>query len=181
MTTQSKIDISIRPLTAEDAPAFRALRRLALTESPDAFTATLEEEDALSDAEMAERAAPRFPSVVLGLFAGEQLVGMAGYIANDRPKTRHKAVMVGVYVAPAWRTAKLGRRLVAAVIDHAAAQRVILMCTVRADNLPARKLYHKLGFVPFGLERNAMQIDGRFVDDELLALDLRDGRPDTMA
>jgi ribosomal protein S18 acetylase RimI-like enzyme len=167
----------IRPLAANDAAAFRTLRITALRESPDAFTASIEEEAALSDDEMAARAVPEAPGVFLGAFAGGELVGMAGYIANARPKTRHKGVMVAVYVAPQWRAEKLGRRLVEAVIGHArSVGATLLHCTVRADNVPARRLYLSLGFVPYGLERDAVLVDGRYVDDELLALDLRNGR-----
>lgn len=100
---------------------------------------------------------------------------MAGYVANNRPKTRHKALMVAVYVALDWRAEKLGLRIVRAIIEHAAAEHTILSCAVRFDNAPARKLYHRLGFVPYGLEKDAVCIDGRYFDDELLALDLRDG------
>ncbi|MBX3579199.1 MAG: GNAT family N-acetyltransferase [Rhizobiaceae bacterium] len=174
MTDRSRIDI--RPLTRSDAPAFRALRIAGLTESPGAFTASIEEEEAVSDADMAARAEPAAPSVFFGAFDDGRLVGMAGYIANDRPKTRHKGVMVAVYVAPEWRATKIGRRLVDAVVDHAAALGAILLCTVRADNTPARTLYLRLGFVPYGLERNAIRIGDAFHDDELLALDLRSGR-----
>lgn len=168
--------IVIRPLTAADAAAFRALRIMGLRESPDAFTASIEEEVAFSDAEMAAQAVPEAPGVFLGAFAGKELTGMAGYIANARPKTRHKGVMVAVYVAPDWRAAKVGRRLVEAIIGHArSVGATLLHCTVRADNVPARRLYLSLGFVSYGLERYAIFADGRFFDDELLALDLRSG------
>lgn len=167
--------ITIRPLTAADVAAYRALRIAALQQAPDAFTASVEEEQRMSDAEMLARAVPDWPSLSLGAFAESDMVGMAGYVANSRPKTRHKGVMVAVYVAPAWRAAKVGHRIVRAIIDHAAAQRAILTCAVRYDNAPARNLYHRLGFVPYGIEKNAICIDGRYFDDELLALDLRDG------
>lgn len=166
----------IRPLTANDAAVFRTLRIMALRESPDVFTASIEEEEAFSEDEMAARAVPEAPGVFLGAFAGGELVGMAGYIANSRPKTRHKGVMVAVYVAPQWRAEKLGHQLVEAVIGHArSVGATLLHCTVRADNVPARRLYLSLGFVPYGLERDAIFADGRFFDDELLALDLRNG------
>lgn len=165
--------IILRPLTADDVAAFRALRLAALTTSPDAFTASPEEEQALTDTEMAARAVPEPPSIFLGAFANGDLVGIAGYIANKRPKTRHNAIMVAVYVTPEWRSAKVGKKLVQAVIDHGAAQRVILRCAVRADNTAARRLYHELGFVPYGMERAAILINGIYHDDELLALDLR--------
>ena len=166
-------EIVIRPLAATNAGQYRALRLKALCESPQSFSASFAEEEALSDEEMVRRAVPDAPSVAFGAFAGERLVGMATYIQNAREKTRHKGTMVAVYVAPDWRAAKLGRKLVEKVIAHAQALDVILQCTVTAENVAARRLYHSLGFIPYGLERDALCVDGRFLDEELLVLDLR--------
>jgi ribosomal protein S18 acetylase RimI-like enzyme len=166
-------DIVIRPLAEADADLYRALRLEVLRDSPDSFSASIAEEEAISDEEMVRRAAPDAPSVTFGAFAGERLVGMATYIQNTREKTRHKGAMVAVYVAPDWRAAKLGRKLVERVIAHAQALGVMLQCTVTAENVAARRLYHSLGFLPYGLERHALCVDGRFLDEELLVLDLR--------
>ncbi|WP_394888125.1 GNAT family N-acetyltransferase [Mesorhizobium sp. AaZ16] len=166
-------DIVIRPLAEADADLYRALRLEALRDSPDSFSASIAEEEAISDEEMVRRAAPDAPSVTFGAFAGERLVGMATYIQNTREKTLHKGAMVAVYVAPDWRAAKLGRKLVERVIAHAEALGVMLRCTVTAENVAARRLYHSLGFLPYGLERDALCVDGRFLDEELLVLDLR--------
>lgn len=165
--------IDIRPLRIVDLAAYRALRLEALTDHPDAFSADLSEEAAMDDEAMAARMVPPPPGVTFGAFASDRLAGMASYVANARPKLRHKAVMVAVFVAPAARGAGLGRRLVEQVIDHGRAQRVILQCTVAAHNTGARDLYHRLGFHPYGLERDALCVNGRFFDEELLALDLR--------
>jgi ribosomal protein S18 acetylase RimI-like enzyme len=166
-------DIVVRPLTETDAGLYRALRLEALRDSPQSFGASIAEEEALSDEEMVRRAAPDAPSVTFGAFAGERLVGTATYIQNTREKTRHKGTMVAVYVAPDWRAAKLGRKLIEEIIAHARALGVMLQCTVTAENAAARRLYHSLGFLPYGLERDALCVDGRFLDEELLVLDLR--------
>jgi ribosomal protein S18 acetylase RimI-like enzyme len=169
----SASDIIVRPLTETDAGQYRSLRLEALGDSPQSFSASIAEEEALSDEEMIRRAAPAAPSVTFGAFAGEKLVGMGTYIQNAREKTRHKGMMVAVYVAPDWRAAKLGRALVERVIAHAGELGVMLQCTVTAENISARRLYHSLGFLPYGLERDALCVDGRFLDEELLVLDLR--------
>jgi ribosomal protein S18 acetylase RimI-like enzyme len=166
-------DIVVRPLTDTDAGQYRSLRLEALRDSPQSFSASIAEEEALSDEEMIRRAVPEAPSVTFGAFAGERLVGVATYIQNTREKTRHKGAMVAVYVAPDWRAAKLGRALVERIIAHAGELGVMLQCTVTAENVSARRLYHSLGFLPYGLERAALCVDGRFLDEELLALDLR--------
>ena len=42
--------------------------------------------------------------------------------------------------------------------------------TVRADNLNAKALYEKLGFVHEGLRRRAMRVDGAYFDSNAMAL-----------
>ena len=166
-------DNVIRPLVEADARQYRALRLEALRDSPESFSASIADEEALSDEEMAKRAVPDAPSVTFGAFAGEKLVGTATYIQNNREKTRHKGTMVAVYVSPDWRAARLGRKLIERIIAHAQALGVMLQCTVTAENVAARRLYHSLGFQPYGLERDALCVDGRFHDEELLVQDLR--------
>lgn len=166
---------SIRPLRAEDLAAYRTLRLSALETTPEAFAATLDEERALDDAAMMERVTPPAPGLSLGGFAGDELVAMAAYVPNLRASMRHKAMMVAVYAAPAHRGTGLGRRIVEAIIDHGRRERVVLHCTVAMGNEKARRLYRTLGFTPYGVEPAAIFRDGRYTDDELLALDLRGG------
>ncbi|WP_315926493.1 GNAT family N-acetyltransferase [Mesorhizobium sp. SP-1A] len=168
--------IPIRPLTIADAVAYRRLRLAALIDSPEAFSSSPQDEEHLSDAEIAARAAPAPPGIVFGAFMGGELSGMAVYLPDTRLKTRHKGTMVGVYVAPALRGTGTGRRLVEHVVRHAATQGVILQCVVAVGNEAARRLYRSLGFQPYGLERDAVFVNGRYFDDELLALDLRHGQ-----
>lgn len=167
--------LAVRPLTAGDVAAYRALRLTALRTNADAFTSSPEDEAGFSDAEILARAAPEPPGVTFGAFAGPELVGMAGYVPDRRAKTRHKAAMVGVFLRPDWRGQGNGRRLAEAVVAHARRQRVILRCTVRVGNARARRLYRSLGFIPYGVEPGGICLDGEFFDDELLALDLRAG------
>nr|WP_280819009.1 GNAT family N-acetyltransferase [Tianweitania sediminis] len=167
----------IRPLTAADAAAYRAIRMEALHDTPEAFSASPEDEADLSDADMALRCEPAVPGVTIGAFSGATLIGTACYLPERRAKTRHKATMVAVYLKPAWRKTGVGRAMVEAIIAHARKERVILLCNATMHNLPARRLYHALGFVPYGVERDALIINGQSYDEELLMLDLRQDQP----
>ena len=42
-----------------------------------------------------------------------------------------------------------------------------------SDNEPARRLYERLGFVEYGVEKSSLKQDGRYYDEILMALDLR--------
>ena len=64
---------------------------------------------------------------------------------------------------------ELGRRLVEAVIEYGQTRVEILQLTVVSSNEPARQLYRKLGFVEYGIEKNALKADGCYWDDVLMA------------
>lgn len=162
----------IRPLTEADATAYRSLRLQALRDHPEAFGASYEDEVARS-LEMTARRLDGGPlNRVFGAFAGDDLVGTAGFIVPDRSlKSCHKGLLVGVHVAPAHRGHGLGRALVTAVIDHARAHVVLLQAGVGVANTPALRLYESLGFRHYGREDKALRVDGVFIDEALIVLD----------
>ena len=76
-------------------------------------------------------------------------------------------------VAPASATA-----LVSAVIEHARARVEQLHAAVVVTADPARALYRKLGFQPYGLEPRALKVGDQVFDQELLVLRLDGAEPD---
>jgi RimJ/RimL family protein N-acetyltransferase len=170
-------NITIRALCAPDVEAYRELRLTALAMSPEAFGSSYEEEARLSMDSFRAHVVSDGPNVIFGAFTGSQLVGMAGFVANERLKKRHKGTLWGVFVMPEWRRRGLGDRLVGRVVEHATGHVLILQASVVTTNQIARQTYVRLGFVPYGTERQALLIDGTFFDEELLALDLRKDRP----
>jgi len=168
MTTPS----TIRLLGPADAADYRPLRLQALRDHPEAFGASHEDEAARSLDMTARRLDGGPLNCVFGAFAGENLIGTAGFIVPDRsPKSRHKGLLVGVHVAPAHRGHGLGRALVTAVIDHARAHVVLLQAGVGVANTPALRLYESLGFRHYGREDKALRVDGVFIDEALIVLD----------
>jgi ribosomal protein S18 acetylase RimI-like enzyme len=167
----------IRILGAEDAAAYQALRLHGLRESPAAFGSTYEGEVDTPLAEIAARLArgAAGENVVFGAWdEGGQLVGVAGLGRGTSLKTRHRAGVWGMYVAPEARGGGVGRALLAALIAHARSldgvERLVL--GVEAGNEPARALYRSFGFVTYGLEPQAYLLDGEYWDSELMTLRL---------
>ncbi len=170
---------AIRLLAPGDADAWFALRMRALRDHPTAFLADEEDEARKGVAFVRERLAdPPAQSFVLGAWAGARLAGNAGVFRYGGRKTRHNAVLWGVYVAPEHRRVSLGRRLVTEAIAAARAMPGVerLCLSVDAQNEAARALYRSLGFVTWGVEPDAFRAAGRSVAEEHMALTLAPGQ-----
>jgi ribosomal protein S18 acetylase RimI-like enzyme len=77
-----------------------------------------------------------------------------------------------MYVRPDARKTGIGRRLVEAIVDLARQRVELVQLTVVRDNEQARRLYASLGFLEYGVEKNALKQDGRYYDEVLMAKDL---------
>jgi RimJ/RimL family protein N-acetyltransferase len=163
-----KPSYQIRRLDADDASAVRQLRLAALEACPTAFLASLADESRLTVADFAERLAA--PDAIFGACADEALIGMAGFAVKKALKARHKGVVWGVYAHPTWRGQGVAEALMRAVIDYARGQVEVVQLAVVTENLVARRLYERLGFQPYGIEKRAMKVDGRYLDEEHSAL-----------
>jgi ribosomal protein S18 acetylase RimI-like enzyme len=166
-------DIAIRALSAEDAAQWRRLRLEALRTHPTAFAFSYEE---AAQQDLAGFAAsippPGGADALFGAFHGDILSGSAGVHVYPRLKQRHKGQLWGVYVDPSLRGRGVGAALVHTAVAHARTRVEVLQLSVQYDNVAARALYRKLGFVPYGIERRALRHEGKDYDDELMAMDL---------
>ena len=158
--------VTIRPLRPDEAASYREIRLEALRAHPDAFGASFEDEAARPLATFAERLTS---SVVFAAFEGDTPLGTAGFRADTGPKQAHKGMFWGMYVRPAGRGTGIARRLVEAVLDHARPRVEILRLTVAEGTVPAQKLYDSLGFTVYGVEPRALRVEGRMVNEVLMA------------
>jgi len=113
----------------------------------------------------------RSPADVLVADIGGEVVGYAG-LHNAIPLASHAHVLEigGLAVAPTTAGRGVGRLLVDAIVVEAGrrgARKVTLR--VLGHNLRARRLYTRCGFVEEGVLREEFLLDGRFVDDVLMA------------
>ena len=159
---------SIRRLQAEDAALYRPLRLRALTEDPAAYLTSPEEFAARSLADIAGQLTPSETAFTLGAlagagtFAGTQLVGMATLARAGRPKLRHRADVVAVYVAPEARGQGVAAALLGELIRQARQLPGldVLNLSVTETQLAARQLYLKLGFSFWGVQPDALRQAG---------------------
>lgn len=167
-------EIDIRPITRDEAPAWRALRLEAMRAYPSAFSADPNDWERLSlDAVASRIALPGDDDVLFGAYLDGQLMGCAGFMCEAGAKEAHKGYLWGVYVRATLQGRGLGERLTQAVIDWARPRVDLLRCSVSSENLGARALYLRLGFTVYGTEPRAIRIDGRDYDEDHLVLVFR--------
>lgn len=142
-------DTNVRPLTPDDAVAYRALRLDGIAELPAAFCTTLAAESALPLAQIAQRLHTTPHQIMFGTFDGAQLIAIAGLRREPIAVVHDKASLWGVYVAPPARGRGAGRQLVQAAIAHACAipELARVRLAVAQDNNAALTLYLGCGFV----------------------------------
>ena len=168
--------MEIRFLNSQDVVIYRELRLQALIESPTAFASSYEQESCFSLTDFAARLRPHDGSAngIFGAFVNDtnKLIGMLGFSRESRLKRVHIGSLWSMYVLPEFRRRGVGAALLDEVLSHARRLGDLrqLLLTVTTNNLAACSLYRSRGFERFGLERDALFIDGIYFDEEHLAL-----------
>ena len=159
------LPLHIARLRADHAAPYRRLMLEAYELAADAFTSTPEERAGEPKAWWIKRiAAPDGSSAAFGAFDSETLIGTVALEFSAKPKTRHKALVIGMYVTPACRGSGAGKALLAAAIAHAQTRPglLVVQLTVTQGNDAAIGLYRAAGFQTFGTEPMAILTPGGF-------------------
>jgi GNAT superfamily N-acetyltransferase len=155
----------IAPLVASDAAQYRILMLQAYELAADAFTSTASERAAEPESFWVRRIVdPSGMTAAFGAFQGDRLVGTVALEFSAKPKTRHKAMVIGMYVAPEARRTGAARGLLQAAVECARARQdlLLLTLTVTQGNVPATTLYERAGFKTFGVEPMAILTPGGY-------------------
>lgn len=147
--------MTVAVLTASHAVPYKALMLHAYEHAADAFTSTPEERAKETDEWWTTRIAhPQGLTVAFGALEEGRLVGTVALEFSAKPKTQHKALVVGMYVMPAARGQGLARILMQTAVQFCVRRGNIraVQLEVTDGNLPAVALYQSLGFVAYGVE-----------------------------
>ncbi len=151
--------MTVAVLTASDAAPYKALMLHAYEHAADAFTSTPEEREKEPDEWWIKRIAhPEGMTVAFGDFEGGSLVGTVALEFSAKPKTEHKALVVGMYVLPPARGNGSARALLQVAIQFCKERGGIraIQLEVTEGNTPAVTLYESLGFTAYGVEPMAV-------------------------
>ena len=155
----------IASLTAADAPQYRELMLEAYVQAADAFTSTAVERETEPLAWWVNRiAAPSGLGQSFGAFEGQRLQGTVALEYSAKPKTRHAALVIGMYVRPAARRLGAAAGLMQALVAEALSKPELrlLRLTVTQGNDAAIRLYEGLGFSSWGVEPQAIRTPSGF-------------------
>ena len=168
--------MNLRPLTPEDAAAFKDLRLRALREHPEAFGNTpevLEKQDLKAVASRLEASPDTY---TLGAFESNHLIGMLffGRPPPERSKTRHRAHIGGMYVASEHQGKGIGKALLLEAIRRAeeldGLEQIVLAVTV--GNERALRLYQSTGFRMYSTDEHFLKVAGGYYSIAWLRLEL---------
>ena len=115
--------------------------------------------------DMIENDHPQFVAIADG-----DVIGWCDIRRQDRATRAHCGTL-GMGILPAYRNKGMGARLMRRTLDAArefGLHRVEL--SVHADNARDIALYEKIGFVHEGRARDAVSIDGRYIDSLNMAM-----------
>lgn len=164
--------MNIRRLGVKDAQNYMKIRLKALRNNPEAFGSSFEEEKDRTVKMYGQRLESE-ESYTYGAFQNNQLIGTVTLLKEKYIKFRHRANIVGMYVAPESRGAGIGRLLLIEAINQAKSLGEIeqINLSVVTTNEPAKKLYTSLGFEVFGTEKRALKLDEKtYLDEEHMVL-----------
>ncbi len=151
--------LHIARLHADHAAPYRRLMLEAYEQAADAFVSTPQERAIEPESWWINRIADEQGlCVAFGAFDGQDLVGTVALEFSAKPKTRHKALVIGMYLASNYRKSGAAKALLATAIEHACARpgTTVLQLTVTQGNEAAIRLYQAAGFQIFGTEPMAI-------------------------
>jgi ribosomal protein S18 acetylase RimI-like enzyme len=172
----SRGEIRIREAIPKDAMGFRELRLYALQDSPTAFSADYQG-NLSHPTQYWEDLLTMDPDESTMFVASHEspLIGMTGIARGRSPKTRHSAMIWGVYVRPEWRGLHIAEELINACFRWARARKIVAArLGVTATNTSAIRCYERCGFRITGTEPRAVYYEGQYHDFHMMYCPLDD-------
>jgi ribosomal protein S18 acetylase RimI-like enzyme len=167
------MQITYRPLKPGDEAAYRHIHLDSLQTFPDNFGTRYEDQvkvEKLQFEEFIETGSQ--DNFIFGAFAGDDLIGIAGFRRGDREKTRHRGEIVQMYVDPDFHGQRVGESLMREVVEAAFTLTGIesLELSAVASNLSAQTLYEKIGFETYGIRSEYFKSGERYWDQRFMQL-----------
>jgi ribosomal protein S18 acetylase RimI-like enzyme len=111
--------------------------------------------------------------IVLGAFAGQTLVGVAGFYVSPDKRSQHRGHIYSVYVREASRGKGVGDRLIKELLARAAVRVEQVHLAVLLTATEAIKTYQRNGFEIYGTDPRVVRIGNTTYDQYFMMKKLR--------
>ncbi len=150
-------EIHYRTLVHTDYDDYQKIRLQCLAQFPDNFGSTFSEEAASKKLKLHDAIInPDVSNFAYGAYNDKNLIGICGFVAENRLKTRHRGEIVQMYVDPNFGDQGIGKKLLklslAKAFENPTIEQIILSAV--AFNKGAVKLYESVGFKRYGYIEN---------------------------
>jgi len=165
--------IHYRKLLPPDTTQYRAIRLEALKLFPESFGSDYESEAAKPKLGFEINIEQQLPDAfIVGAFDDDKLFGICGFVRELRPKTKHRGLIIQMYIQPAYQGRKRGLHLLQATMAEAfkipEVDQIVL--GVISHNISALKTYRQAGFKEFGTHPNYLKTGDRYFDEKLMVI-----------
>lgn len=163
------MSIKIIKLSPQRWEEYKQIRLEALKNEPTAFDVTPEEESQRINDNWEQEVQGLFNSQTkTALFAqlNDRLIGMVGAGIGETKKSRHIAVIFGMYVVPDFRGQGIAKELMVNLLKDLKENHQIekVNLGVYTHHVQAVSLYKKLGFRIIGTLEKELKVDGKHYD-----------------
>ena len=155
-----------RELIIEDFEVYNDLREMSLEVGREMFVSTNDEERNNRKSKFTSRVQDDF-SFIMGAFEGNTLIGIVTFVRENRIKIKHKGGIYGMFVNPNYQGKGIGSKLLSLTLEKTFEMEGLRQINlgVMSTNLSAIKLYEKMGFKPYGMEKEAVFVNENFLDE----------------
>jgi RimJ/RimL family protein N-acetyltransferase len=167
--SESGEQIMIRQLTDADWKAFRQIRLESLQTAPEAFAATAQDWEKLSEEEVRRTLAGMAAAFVA--FEDSEPAGIKCLVRQRPSKKAHRGALIYAYVRESLRGAGVAKALHAAVKEyahHVGIRQIEISVTV--ENAGATEFWKRLGYNEVGRVPGGFLHDGREIDEVVMAI-----------
>lgn len=165
-------ELSIKEIKSDQSVEYKKFLNVGLVNDEDSFRISQTDELQLifptKDCE---------DSFTLGAYINSSLTGVVSFTRDgaDREKLRHKGILFRMYVSAEHRGFGISKKLIESLLSRVYKIEDIeqVNLTVVSNNLTAKKLYEKFGFVTFGSELNAIKWNGKYFNEDQMVFRLK--------
>lgn len=167
------MNIEFRKLRTNESNSYRDIRLQCLKNFPKNFTSNYLDEkakDKLFFQHYIEQSDSN--NFVIGAFHNTNLIGISGFERQERVKTNHRGLIIQVYVIPEFQGNGIGLNLIKSTLNEAFQINGIeqVEIDVITANKNAEKIYKKVGFEAYGIQKHFLKIDNEYYDHKMMMI-----------